>query len=141
MSTHYKDNVPSLLKQQLYNIKMRNQQSTQNLTCVSTTVNSAATHCNITIIIPSHHNCGSRATKFCSNTFPCIVPLFRFVYTTVCCMIQLASGTRLYYHMCTYLCSLHDDSSQFLHFINGNKFLLVGLHAKTTRLTSILETL
>ena len=55
-----------------------------SLTCVTKMVNTTATHCNITIIIPSHHDCGSHYALF--QGLP-IVPLFRFVYTTVCCII------------------------------------------------------
>ena len=103
MSAHYEDNAPSLLKHKLHQNKPSIVEYTKPHLCKHNSKHSCHS-------LQHHHHpiTTAVATKFCSNAFPCTVPLLRFVYTTVCCMIQLASGDCLYYHKC--IC---EDSSQF----------------------------
>ena len=111
MSAHYEDNAPSLLKHKLI-------EYTKPHLCQHNGKHSSHS-------LQHHHHpiTTAVATKFCSNASPCTVSLFRFVYTTVCCMIQLTSGACLYYHM---LCSLCDDSSQFPPIIYKLQQIPVG---------------
>ena len=80
------------------------------------------------ITIPSHPimtpHVTAAATKLCFQAFP--MSIVRVFYTTVCCMIYLASRASLTSHVC--ICSmwwLKSVSSSYTEYQISKKFLLV----------------